>query len=129
MPNLTLSILPVPLSICQLPASAPIPAWALTGEFYSITRTNDELSLVCPEASVPGDVPAESGWRALKVEGLLDFTLVGILAGLAGALAQAGISLFAISTYETDTILVKEARLSEAMKALSAAGYGIIGLE
>ena len=129
MPGLTLSILPVPLSICRLPAAAPIPAWALTGEFYSITRTNDELSLVCPEASVPGDVPAESGWRGLKVEGPLDFTLVGILAGLAGALAQAGISLFAISTYDTDTILVKEARLSEAVKALSAAGYGIIGLK
>lgn len=128
MPGLTLSILPAPLSICRLPAEAPIPAWALTGDFFSVTRTCAELSLVCPEAGVPGDIQAENGWRGLKVEGMLDFSLVGILAGLASALAGAGISLFAISTFETDYILIKENRLSDAVEALSAAGYGIIRL-
>jgi len=127
MPSLTLSILPVPLSVCRLPAAAPIPSWALTGDFFSVTRTTAELSLVCPEASVPSDeIRAENGWSGLKVEGPLDFALVGILAGLAGALAQAGISLFAISTYETDYILVKADRLSAVVEALSAAGYTIL---
>jgi len=121
-PVLRLSILPESFSICQLPAGAPIPAWALSGSFFSITRTRDELSLVCPAAAVPNGVQAESGWRGLKVEGPLDFALVGILARLAGALARAGVSLFAISTYETDYILVKAEQLSKAVKALSEAG-------
>ncbi len=125
MIHLTLSILPAPLSVCRLPAAAPIPSWALSGEFYAITRTSDELSLVCPAASVPGDIQAESGWRGLKVEGPLDFALVGILAELSGVLAQAGISLFAISTYETDYLLVKADRLNEAARVLTAAGCSI----
>lgn len=120
---LTLSILPGPLAICRLAPAEPIPAWALLGGFFSVTRTADELSIVCPQERVPPQVQAERGWRALKVTGPLDFALTGILAGLSGVLAGAGISLFAISTYDTDYVLVKIEKLEGARAALANAGY------
>ena len=111
------------LSICRLPASSPIPAWALTGEFFSVTRTPEELSIVCNQEDVPGEINAERNWRGLQVIGPLDFELTGILARLAGVLAEAGISIFALSTYDTDYILVKSAQLEGAVRALKNAGY------
>jgi hypothetical protein len=124
---LTLTLLPQRLAICRFDAQAAIPAWGLAGTFYSLTRTGDELSLVCAEAQVPDPIQREGGWRAFKVDGPLDFALTGILAGLAQALAQAGISLFALSTYDTDYVLVREAMLPQAVRALSAAGYRLRG--
>ena len=122
-PTLRLSLLPEPLAICRLPPSALIPAWAMIGSFFTLTRTDEELSIVCPAARVPEEVTCESGWRALKVAGPLDFALTGVLASLAGPLAQAGISLFAVSTYDTDYLLLKEERLAQAISALRAAGH------
>ena len=121
--TLTLSISPDTLAICRLDASAPIPGWA--GNFFSITRTRDELSIVCPQRDVPAGIQCERDWRALKVAGPLDFTLTGILVGLAAPLAQAGISIFAISTYDTDYVLVKEAKLESAVAVLSQAGHQV----
>lgn len=111
-----LEILRGEFAIKKLEASAPIPVWA-TGEFVSITRTREELSIVC---EAPG-----GEWRCLKVEGPLDFSLVGILASLAEPLAKAGISIFAISTFNTDHILVNAANLDRAVEALRAAGHTI----
>lgn len=119
---LRLSILSDTLAVCRLEKDAAIPNWAITGDFFSISHTQDELSIVCCQAQVPPGIHLEGGWRGLKVEGPLDFALTGILAGLAGALAQAGISLFAISTYDTDYILVREKSLPEAVSALKEAG-------
>jgi uncharacterized protein len=121
-PSLKLSLLPSPLVICRLEANAPIPDWALLGNFFSITRTSDELSVVCSETWLPSDIKAEGGWRGLKVSGPLDFSLTGILAGLANTLARVGVSIFAISTYDTDYILVKEKDLEKAISALKEAG-------
>lgn len=118
---LTFTILPGRFSVCKLRTGA-IPAWALTGSFYSITRSAAELSIVCLEEYVPAGIQAEHGWRALQVQGPLDFALIGILARIAGVLAQAGISIFAISTYDTDTILVKDEALQEAAAALRQNG-------
>ena len=126
MPLLTLKILPVKMAICRLQPGEPVPACALLGEFFSVTRTAEELSIVCPEALVPANFQAERGWRAFMVAGPLDFALTGILAGLSGALAEAGISLFAISTYDTDYVLVKEYQFEKACKSLEQAGYAII---
>src|SRR5206468_8549222 len=86
--------------------------------FVSVTRTPDELSIVCPDEAVPPDVEVESGWRALKVPGPIPFDQVGVLAALATPLAAAGISTFAVSTYDTDYVLVREPDLERALAAL-----------
>ena len=91
--------------------------------FVSITRREDELSIVCADERVPAGVRAERGWRALEVEGPLDFGMVGILHALTGPLARAGISVFAVATFDTDVLLVREETLSRAVDALREAGY------
>jgi hypothetical protein len=95
------------------------------GALVSLTRTEQELSVVCREAAVPAEVQSERGWRALEVVGPLDFALTGILAALAGPLAAAGISIFALSTYDTDYVLVKATTLARAIAVLQAAGLTI----
>lgn len=122
--NLSLSL--DRLAVCQLAPDKPIPAWAAGKvSFCSITRTSEELSIVCPESLVPAGVKQETGWRALKVDGPLDFALTGILASVAGPLAQAGVSIFALSTYNTDYVLVKDSQVTEAVRALQAAGHTV----
>ncbi len=120
-----LCLLPDEMSVARLPADAAIPAWATAAPFFSITRTPDELSILCPAARVPAGVRAEAGWRCLQVAGPLDFGLVGVLAALLGPLQQAGISVFVLSTYDTDYVLVKKAQLSRTLHALRAAGHEI----
>ncbi|RME89903.1 MAG: ACT domain-containing protein [Anaerolineae bacterium] len=125
--NLTLTLLPGEYTVHRLPPEAPIPFQALRGAFYALTRTAEELSLVCPsEVAVPGN-RHEAGWALLKVEGPLDFGMIGVLADLSGALATAGVSLFAISTFDTDYLLVKAEDLSRALAALRAAGHRVDG--
>ena len=114
------------LAVCRLDADAPVPEWfAAAGTPCALVRTADELSLVAPEAAVPGDVRAERGWVALAVEGPLDFALTGILARLSGALAAAEVPIFALSTYDTDLILVPAARRDDALAALRADGHRV----
>jgi hypothetical protein len=111
------------LCICRLERNAPIPEWALTGGFSSITRTGQELSVVCPQDQVPPGILKQDGWKALQVEGPLDFSLTGVLASLTEPLAKEGISVFAISTYDTDYLLVKEKQLEGAIQKLREEGY------
>lgn len=125
---LTLSILPDSLAICRLECEAGVPMWA-TGSFVSITRTRDELSIVCNERDVPSGVKADRGWRALKIEGPLDLALTGVLASIAVPLAEAQINLFAISTFDTDYVLVKADRVAEAIGVLRNAGHYLISDE
>jgi enamine deaminase RidA (YjgF/YER057c/UK114 family) len=108
------------LSVCRLKASERVPSWALELHegFVSITRTPDELSIVCPEEAVPPDTTAEDGFRALVLPGPIPFTETGVLASLATPLAAAGISIFAVSTYDTDYVLVREADLDAALAAV-----------
>ncbi len=106
------------MSVCRLDRASEIPDWAIAGGFFSITRTAEELSVVCPESSVPGDVGCEKGWRVLKLEGPFEFSEVGVLASVTAPLAEAGIAIFAISTFDTDYVLVKEERLDLAFAAL-----------
>ena len=91
----------------------------------SVTRTAEELSVVCEQAGVPANIQAERDWRALRIKGTLDFSLTGILANIAFPLANAGISIFAVSTFDTDYVLVKAERLGEAVSALTAAGHRV----
>ncbi len=135
-PPLRLRVLPGSYTICRLAAAATLPVWAQqpapVDALLSITRTADELSIVCPQSVLPPATESasepfltepfltERDWRCLCVVGPLDFSLVGILARLATALAAANISLFALSTYDTDYLLVKADRLTEALVALSS---------
>lgn len=117
--RLTLSLLPETLAVARLPAGAALPGWVdWSDPFVAVSRTRDELSVVCPEARVPAEAQAERGWRGFKVEGPLDFALTGILARLAAPLAEAGISIFAISTFDTDYLLVRAHDLAAAMAVL-----------
>jgi hypothetical protein len=125
VPSLTLCLLPETLAVCRLPPATPLPGWAARGGFWSLTRTPNELSIVCSQSDVPDGIQAERGWRGLQVEGPLDLSLVGVLAGLTRPLADAGVNIFAVSTYDTDYLLVKQERLEEAVRALEAAGFEI----
>jgi len=118
--KLTLSILPKKLAICRLEKNSTIPFWATDSTFFSITKTEDELSIVCPENKVPPGVISEKNWRAFKVMGPLDFSLTGILASLANALDEAKISIIALSTFDTDYILVQSKNFEKAVKVLHA---------
>ena len=121
--SLMLEVLAGRHAVCRLDASSPIPAWASAGPLVSITRTDAELSIVCAEASVPPAVRCEGGWRCLRVRGPLGFGLTGILASLASPLASSGVSIFVISTYDTDYLMVQERDLGRARDALSRAGH------
>ena len=125
MHRLSLSVLPDRLAICRLPPDAALPAPPAGGGLWSVTRTAEELSLVLPDEARHPDWKAEPGWRALQVDWTLDFALTGILASLAAPLAEAGVSLFAISTYDTDYVLVRERDLEKAAAALAAAGHTV----
>ncbi len=121
-----LLLLPETYAVCRLEKNAPAPDWGTRGLFSSVTRTPEELSVVCPDAQVPRRVKRESGWRVLKVEGPLDFSLTGVLASLTAPLAREGISVFALSTYDTDYLLVKEEKREKAIQALREEGYEVM---
>ncbi len=123
---MTLHVLTAPLAVCRLDPNTAVPDWATSNsEFLSITRTTDEVSIVCSDLAAPKDAKCERGWRALKVAGPLDFSLTGILASIAMPLAEAGVSIFAISTYDTDYMLVKGENLDQTIRTLSNAGHTV----
>lgn len=118
-----LTLLPDIFAVCRLPAGTELPAWATSGGFFAVTRTVDELSIVCAQAQVPNGVTCQPGWRCLQVAGPLDFALTGVLASLAQPLAAAGVSIFAISTYDTDYLLIPDETVDAARAALHNAGH------
>lgn len=120
-----LKILDNEYAICRLNSDSKVPAWALQSSFFSICRTANELSVVCEKRLVPTEVKSELGWRILGVEGTLNFSLTGILSSIVNPLAMAKISVFAISTFDTDYILVKQGSLEEACSVLQASGFMI----
>ena len=125
MARLTLDPVPGSYAICRLAPGDAFPPWAIYGAFFSVTRTPAELSVVCDVAGVPSAVKADGPWSALAVRGPLDLNITGVLAGLATPLAIAGISIFAVSTYDTDYVLVRRADLERAVEVLRAAGHSI----
>jgi|SRR5260370_789944 len=121
--HLELSLLPERFAISRLAADAPIPAWATQGPFFSVTRTGDELSIVTEISRVPVGVQSQPGWRVLKVHGPFVLSEIGVLAALTAPLAEAKISLFAVSTFDTDYLLVASETLSAGIAALERAGH------
>ncbi len=124
--GLGLSLLAEHMSVCRLGPTTKVPDWATFGGFFSVTRTDDELSVVCPEEVVPEDVRSEGGWRALKLEGPFEFSEVGVLASVAAPLAEAEVGIFAVSTFDTDYVLVKREQLQPAVAALRGRGHEVL---
>ena len=124
--QLTLFVLPKRYAFCRLEPNGHIPTWALLGDdFVSLTRTLDELSVVCLQENVPADAQAERDWRCVKVEGPFDFSVAGVHASLTLPLAEANISVMSVSTYETDHLLLKVEDLAPAIEVLRRAGHTV----
>lgn len=123
--KLTLSILQDIFAICKLDKDTRVPDWALTGSFLSITRTLEELSIVCPQDKIPEGTPCDRGWRCLKVEGPFDLSVGGIVASFSEPLARASISILVTSTFDTDYVMVKEEDIEKAVSVLSRGGHSI----
>jgi len=120
-----LTLLPNEFTVCQLSPDAPVPTWAQGDDLLALIRTPDEFTVVFEGTKPSEDVRFEPGWRALKVAGPLEFSLVGVLASLSSTLADVGVSIFALSTFDTDYLLVKEIQLEAATKALESAGHTV----
>lgn len=120
-----LTLLPELFAISQLAAIVPIPGWATQGSFFSVTRTSDELSVVCEHSRIPAGVRSQPGWSVLKVHGPFDLTETGVLSSLASSLAEAKLSLFTIPTFDTDYLLVASETVSAAINTLERAGHKI----
>lgn len=120
-----LTLLPETFAICRLDAQTVVPTWATAGGFFSITRTAEELSIVCLQSLVPDGVQCEGDWRCFKLAGPIPFTTGGVLASLVQPLAEMGVSVFAISTFDTDYLLVKAADLEQAIASLKKSGFAV----
>jgi hypothetical protein len=116
-------------AIAKFPCDAAIPAWATVSEFFSVTRTLEELSVVTGEASVPTELKASRGWRMLKVHGPFKFDETGVVSALANPLARVGVGIFVISTFDTDYLLVQHEEIPVAVETLEHAGHRILHLE
>ena len=112
-------------AVVRCDPDAPVPAWASAGPFWSVTRSDSELSVVCRQDDVPAEASAERGWCALELAGPLDFSLTGVVSALVGPLADAEVSIFVLSTFETDYLLVREPDLNRSIEALRAAGHEV----
>lgn len=121
--KISFSVAPGDFAVARLDSAAAIPEWARSRAFCSITRTAEELSIVCEDSSVPPGVRAERGWTLLQLGGPFPFEQVGVLDSFLRPLAAAGVSVFAIATFDTDYVLVKRDRLADALSALEAAGH------
>ena len=123
---LELRTIPGQFGICKLQSGESIPLWAMSGNFWSVTRTENEISVVCPQEHLPRDVKVERNWRVLQVVGPLSFEMTGILLSLTAPLADAGVSIYSVSTFETDLILIQEKSFEIACRALTKAGHKIV---
>ncbi len=124
--KLTLSILSGAYAICRMAADAPDPEWARRGSFFSITRTAEELSIACEEGHVPDGITASRGWRGWKLAGPFDFAQSGVIAAVVQPLADAGISVFVLATFDTDYIFVHQDQFEESRQVLLACGHTIL---
>ncbi len=123
--SLRLSVLEHRLAVCRLDAGSAVPDWAPAAPFSSVTRTAEELSVVCPEERVPAGAICERGWRVFKLEGPFELGMIGLLASVATPLAESEVSVLAIATYDTDHVLIRESQLDLAKEALRERGHEI----
>jgi uncharacterized protein len=124
-PSFSLTLLPGDYAVCRLDPAAPIPSWADGAGFRTISRTADELSIVCPAGDVPAGVRCETPWRCVKVNGPFPFDAPGVLASLVVPLAAHTIPVLAIATFDTDYLLLPGAHADAALRVLHAAGHSL----
>jgi hypothetical protein len=124
--RLALTLEPWELAVCRLEPAAAVPGWATTGAFHAVVRTPAELSVVCDAAAVPAGTRAERGWRCFSLRGPIPFEEIGILSSIAVPLAEAGVGIFAVSTFDTDYLMVAGRNVDAARRALEAAGHQLI---
>ncbi len=117
--KLAIKLLNGVFGVCKLNNEEKFPEWAVNRHFYAVTKTAEELSVVCLQEDIPDNEQCERDWRLLKVMGILDFSLIGIIYSISEVLAEHKISIFVISTYDTDYILVKDKDVDKALNALS----------
>lgn len=121
-----LTWLPGAYAICRLEPTSPVPEADPSG-FFSLTRTETEVSIVCREEDAPPGARTEMGWKAFRVDGPIPFSVTGLLASIAAPLSDAGISLFAVATFDTDYALIRGADAARAKRALEGAGFSFAG--
>jgi len=119
--------LPNLYTVVRLAPNAPVPDWTTKGEFTSVTRTSDELSVVCPSANLPAEVHSPHRWTCLKLEGPFPFSQTGVLLSFIEPLSDSGVPIFAVSTYDTDYVLIQEEFVERAMDTLQKAGHELLG--
>ena len=124
--KLSLIVLPERMAVCRFEPGTPLPEWIEEPGFYSVTRTEDELTIVCSERLVAPGTIYEGGWRSFRVQGVLDFSQIGIIFSLTQPLAKSGVAVFVISTFDTDYFLVKDQDLAKAIDALTAGGHRVV---
>ncbi|MEJ2099592.1 MAG: ACT domain-containing protein [Desulfobacterales bacterium] len=123
--KISLKILPDRMAVSRFEPSAPLPDWIDKPGFYSITRTAEELSVVCSEERVPAEVESETGWRCFQLSGPFDFSEIGIISSLTQPLTESGVSVFVISTFDTDYLMVKEEHFTKTIDVLTAQGHQV----
>ncbi len=123
--DIILKLIDGTFGVCRLNPADEIPHWAKNDKFYSISKTGEELSIVCAQEDISEGVTSELGWKILKIEGVLDFSLIGIIAKISSILADSGISIFVVSTFNTDYILIKEENISKAISVLREVKYTV----
>ena len=123
--QLHLSLLKDKYAICSLPATAPIPDWALKESLISITRTGDELTIVCPQDLIPSQCQCDLNWRCFRIDGAFDLNQTGVISSISSPLALNQISIYVISTYNTDYFLVKEKNVEQTISVLTSSGHSI----
>ena len=123
MSQLRFVVLPGTYSLCRLSPSEKIPAWVFNSSFYTVSKSPRELSVVCETEFVPAGVKKDTGWKLLRIDAVLDLSLTGITAKFSVPLAEAGVNLCVIATFNTDYVMVKEEKLEIAREALNNAGF------
>jgi hypothetical protein len=123
--QLKLSLLKDKYAICTLPKDAPIPDWALTQSLISITRSEKELTIVCRQDIIPSEPQSDLNWRCFRIDGSFDLNQIGVISSISSPLADAGVSIYVISTYDTDYFLVKENNLDKTISTLSNSGHSV----
>lgn len=127
MKTLDLEIEPWELAVCGLAEGTTAPEWATRGAFHALVHSPGEVTVVCDAALVPAGVKSQKGWRCFGLRGPIPFTETGVIASIAVPLAEAGVGIFVISTFDTDYVLVPGARLDDARRTLAAAGHRVLG--